>query len=120
MPEGVRPKGSPRKLDYLCTVEWASGPRDGRIDSYYLNPRGKYWLLWNRFQDENSWEWAWTWVLYGYATKQGADPKTAGTYILLDAWTEEKEQWGLAPFFLIDQPGLLSVADISEIGRKVW
>ena len=32
-----RPKGSPRKLIYLCGVEWAWSPAHSRMDHYYLN-----------------------------------------------------------------------------------
>ena len=34
-----RPKASPRKLTFLCSLEWAWSPMHIRIDNYYLNPR---------------------------------------------------------------------------------
>jgi hypothetical protein len=120
IPSNIAPKGSPRKLEYIGSVEWASGPRDCRFDSYYLNPRGSYWLLWNLYQDDNDWNSSSRWVLYGYARKEGADAKTAASYLLLDAWKSERESLNLRRYYLIDEAGLLSVADIKEIGRTVW
>ena len=42
MNEKDHPSGSPRNVEYLGSVEWAWGPGHDRLDSYYLNPRGKY------------------------------------------------------------------------------
>ncbi|MGZ8188623.1 MAG: hypothetical protein ACXWTN_07665 [Methylosarcina sp.] len=120
MPDKVRPKGSPRKTTYLGSVEWASSARETRFDSYYLNPRGSYWLLWNRWQDDNDWKMVWRWTLYAYGKKKGVAAKTAALYLLLDAWKKEKEKSDLEHYFLIDEPGFLSIAEISEIGRQVW
>jgi hypothetical protein len=71
MPINIRPKGSPRNTQYLGSVEWADSPNHTRFDSYYLNPRGAYWLLWIGYQDENTWNWKWTWNLYAYCKKRG-------------------------------------------------
>ena len=40
-----RPKGTPRKVTFLCSVEWAWSPVHSRIDNYYLHTRGKRRLL---------------------------------------------------------------------------
>ena len=120
MPENVRPKGSPRNTLYLGSVEWADSPMHTRFDSYYLNPRGSYWLLWIGYQDENTWNWKWTWHLYAYCKKLGVDEKTAATYLLLDAWTSERDECSLDHYFLIDEEGMLSIGDITEIARRVW
>ena len=32
------PKGTPRKLTFVCSVEWAWSPMNNRIANYYLNP----------------------------------------------------------------------------------
>ena len=40
-----RPKTTPRKVQFLCAVEWAWSPMHNRIDNYYLHQRGKRWLL---------------------------------------------------------------------------
>jgi len=120
MPDKVHPKGSPRNTTYLGSVEWAYSPASSRFDSYYLNPRGEYWLLWIGFHDENTWDWKWKWDLYAYCKKQGVDEKTAAIYLLLDAWASERKDYDLSHYFLIDEAGLLSVAEISEIARRVW
>ena len=35
MPDGVRPKGAPRKVEFIGAVEWAFGPGSSRFNSYY-------------------------------------------------------------------------------------
>ena len=114
------PKGSPRKTIYLGSVEWADSPNHSRFDSYYLNPRGKYWLLWIGYQDENTWNWRWTWSLYAYCQKKGIDEKTAASYLLLEAWDSERKNSSLDHPFLIDEEGMLSISAITEIARRVW
>jgi hypothetical protein len=120
MPDDIRPKGSPRNTQYIGSVEWADSPMYTRFDSYYLNPRRSYWLLWIQRQDENDWDQSWKWTLYAYAKKKGVDEKVAATYLLMDAWYAEKESSDLDHYFLLDESGLLSVAEISEIARQVW
>ena len=120
MPINIRPKGSPRNTQYLGSVEWADSPNHTRFDSYYLNPRGAYWLLWIGYQDENTWNWKWTWNLYAYCKKKGIDEKTAATYLLMDAWASERDTNDLDKYFLIDEEGMLSIGEITEIARRVW
>lgn len=119
MPETSRPKGSPRNTEYLGSVEWASSPMNSRFDSYYLNPRGRYWLLWIRWQDDD-WKQGWQWTLYAYGSKKGVDAKSAGVYLLTDAWKAERDSSQLDRYLLIDEAGSLSVEEISEIARNVW
>lgn len=114
------PSGSPRNVEYLGSVEWAWGPAHDRLDSYYLNPRGKYWLLWIRWLDDNEWEPKWKWSLYAYGPKRSVDAKAAATYLLMDAWLAEKEASSLDHFFLIDEAGSLSAAELTEIAEVVW
>ena len=33
------PKGTPRKLTFVCSVEWAWSPMNNRIANYYINPK---------------------------------------------------------------------------------
>jgi len=117
MPEENRPSGSPRNVEYLCSVEWASGPNNTRLDSYYLNPRGAYWLLWNRYHDENDWKPRWRWEIYAYGPRRGVDAKDAAVYLLMDAWRIES---GSERYDMIDDTGLLSADDISAIAAAVW
>ena len=56
-----RPKGSPRKLSFLCSVEWAWSPMHNRIDNYYLNPRRAGWLLWINRLNDHTVPWTWWW-----------------------------------------------------------
>jgi len=119
-PDKVRPKGTPRNTTYLGSVEWAWGPGNSRFDSYYLNPRKKYWLLWIRWRDYNNCNQSWKWTLYAYSPKKGADEIAAAICLLQDAWTAEARAYGLDHYFLIDDTGLLSVAAFAAIARNVW
>jgi hypothetical protein len=120
MTEKDRPRGSPRNVWYLGSVEWAESPAHSRFDSYYLNPRGRHWLLWIRWRDDNDWSSRWKWTLYAYGPRKGIDAKTAAIYLLLDAWKAEKENSFLEHFFLVDEAGFLSIEEILEISRNVW
>ena len=120
MNEKDRPKGSPRKTYYIGSVEWAWSPMHSRIDSYYLNPRGSYWLLWIYWQDDNDWNMRWKWTLYSYAKKNKVEPKDAAIYLLMDAWSAEKENSELDGLFMIDEDGFLSIGELTEIKRIVW
>jgi hypothetical protein len=33
------PRGTPRKLTFVCSVEWAWSPMNNRIANYYINPK---------------------------------------------------------------------------------
>ena len=33
------PKGTPRKLTFVCSVEWAWSPMNNRNANYYINPK---------------------------------------------------------------------------------
>src|SRR4051812_44885758 len=117
MPEENRPSGSPRNVEYLGSVEWASGPNNTRLDSYYLNPRGAYWLVWNRYRDENDSKPRWGWEIYAYGPRRGVDAKDAALYLLMDAWRIES---GSERYDMIDDTGLLSADEISAIAAAVW
>ncbi len=120
MSKDIRPKGSPRKTTFLCTVEWAWSPAHNRINSYYLNPRGKYWLLWNYCQNFNDWDLKWRWVLYGYGPRKDVSTKEAAVYLLLDTWASETKHWDLDKYHWIDGTGFLSIGDITAIASSVW
>ena len=121
MPDKVQPKGSPRITYYLGTVEWAWSPMHSRRDSYYINPRRSYWLLWTWKQNENDWNLSWKWTLHGYGPKRrGVGAKDAAIYLLLDVWKAQADDNDLEQYHWIDEAGLLSVEEISAIARVVW
>ena len=120
MPDELRPKGSPRKVEYLGQTEWAWAPMHSRIDAYYLSSRGRYWLLWDRYFDENQEPWRWVWNLYAYGLKKGVTAREAAIYLLMDAWGGEKQEVDLDCFHWINETGSLSVSDFVAIARTVW
>ena len=115
-----RPKGSPRKLIYLCGVEWAWSPAHSRMDHYYLNLKPDHWFMWNHWLDDHSNPWRWEWIFLSYANHVGGDIKTIATHMVMDFWNNDRDHQGLDHFHLISDTGLLSVDDVKAIGRKVW
>lgn len=116
----VSATGSPRKLTYLATVEWAWSPIHDRLDAYYLNPRGRYWLLWIRSLDDGQIPWRWSWALYAWAEQRRVPGYEAAVCMLRDAWAQEAEHGSLDHFHFIDEGGLLTVETLQAIGRDVW
>ena len=120
MPEKDCPKGSPRKVEFLGSVEWAWSPMNSRWDAYFLNPRGNYRLLWTRYLDDNEWPPKWRWNLYAWGLKKGVSEKESAVYLLADAWAAEAQESDLDHFHLINDPGLLTIPELCAIGRWVW
>ena len=120
LPEKDRPRGSPRKLEFLASVEWSWSPMHSRWSAYYLNPRGKYWLLWTRWLDDFSGPPKWCWDLSAWGYKKGVTAEQAAVYLLADFWSSEARDEGLDQFHLIDDNGLLSVAELNAVGRLAW
>lgn len=113
-----RPKATPRKLTFLCSVEWAWSPMHSRIDNYYLHSRGKRWLLWNHRLDEDNW--GWYWDVHAYANKVKADEKIIALHMLRGAWLESIRHEALDHFHFIGNTGFLDVSEIQAVGRDVW
>jgi hypothetical protein len=120
MPKRDRPKGSPRSLSFLCSVEWSWSPMHSRWDAYYLNPRGKYWLLWVRSPDDNAWVETWRWWLYAWGPRRGVSAEQAAVYLLLDAWRAEQRESLIGPFLCVNDCEDLSIDQIYAIARRVW
>ncbi len=124
MPADQKPKGSLRNTEYLGSVTWSWGSTNSRRDSYYLNPRRQYWLLWIRDEDDFG---KLEWILYAYGPKKGVTAKEAAVYLLMDAWNAERQHEAdldLDRYHWFyprrDKPGLLSEEDFSAIAQTVW
>ena len=115
-----RPVGWPRKLIYLCGVEWAWSPAHNRMDHYYLNLKPNHFFLWNHYLDDLSIPWKWEWMFLAYTSKCNADLKTISTYLLLKFWEKECEYKGLDKYHFIGNTGILDVEDIQAISREIW
>jgi len=120
MPEKDRPRGSPRRVDFVGSVEWAWGFRNDRWDAYYLNPRGKYWLLWIRYMDDNEWTPVWKWSLYAWGRRKKVRQREAAVYLLQDAWEAEQRESRIGPFLCINDCEFLSIAELCAIAHRVW
>ena len=116
-----RPRGTPRKVERLCSVEWAWSPNHNRIDTYYINEKPTFWALWRHNLDDGQWPWKWTWQFYAYGPKSPAeDIETIATYLLLDAWSAEVKEGNIDHYHWINEEGLLDTKTIREIAREVW
>jgi len=59
-------------------------------------------------------------TLWAHAPKMLIPERTAAIHLLADCWTFESQEWLLDPFHWVDDEGLLSVADLKAVVRKVW
>lgn len=114
------PKGTPRKLTFICSVEWAWSPMNNRIANYYINPKPWGWALWDNVLDDHSVPWSWWWDFVAYTGKTNADEKTIATFMLLESWKGEAAHQMLDHYHWINDTGCLDVEDIQAIARQVW
>ena len=115
-----RPVAWPRKLIYLCGVEWAWSPAHNRMDHYYLNLKPNHFFLWNHYLDDLSIPWKWEWLFLSYASKCKGDLKAISTHMLLKYLETECEDQGLDHYHFIGNTGLLNVEDIQAVAREIW
>ena len=115
-----RPKGTPRKLTFVCSVEWAWSPMNNRIANYYINPKPWGWALWDNWLDDHSVPWRWWWLFLGYTGKTEADERTVATHMLMEAWKADAEYQEHDHYHWINNTGCLSVEEIQAIAREVW
>lgn len=97
-------------------VEWHWSIGNSRRDNYFIERRGKWWLLWTAYENPLSWESEVTWELYGAAESEIASEYEAAIYTLMDAWAGDE----VDHVHEINHGRLLSVEDIREIARVVW
>ena len=115
-----RPVAWPRKLIYLCGVEWAWSPAHNRMDHYYLNLKPNHFFLWNHYLDDLSIPWKWEWLFLSYASKCKGDLKAISAHMFLKHWKTECEDQGLDHYHFIGNTGLLNVEDIQALAREIW
>ena len=120
IPVNKHPGDSPAKAEYLATVEWSWSPANSRIDAYYLSSHDRYWLLWKRYFDDWSDEWAWVWSVYAYGPQKNVTARQAAVYLLVDAWSSDRDDECLDSFHMISETAALSVSDLEAISRVVW
>ena len=114
------PKGTPRKLIFVCSVEWAWSPMNNRIANYYINPKPWGWALWDNRLDDHDVPWSWWWDFLAYSWKTRAGQKTIAAQMLLASWKDEAEQDYLDHYHWINNTGCLDVEDVQAIAREVW
>ena len=115
-----RPKTTPRKVQFLCAVEWAWSPMHNRIDNYYLHQRGKRWLLWNNWVEDGEAPWTWHWNVHAYGRRCRSDERTISIHLIKAFWEFDAKYHDVEHFHWINNTGLLSVEEIEAIAREVW
>jgi hypothetical protein len=123
-PSGVEPKqGVLRSPELLVQTEWADTPMNNGVEAFYLQARRKYWLLWLRILDDDTYPCRWDWKLIGYCNRAGVKKEAASTHLLLEYWRFEESKngskFGREPYDWINEEGSLSVADVSAIMREL-
>ena len=114
------PRGTPRKLTFICSVEWAWSPMNNRISNLYINQKPWGWVLWDNILDDHTVPWSWWWHFIAYTNNTKADEKTIATYMLLENWKDEIEHWDMDHYHWINNTGCLEVEEIQAIAREVW
>ena len=112
--------GTPRNIDFLCSVEWAWSPAHGRIDNYYVNQKPRYWVLWNNWMDDNDYECRWHWSMVAHAPRLKANELDVATHLLLESWKQQKEYEDLDKYHWINNEGSFNGDVIEAIAREVW
>jgi len=122
IPRDDLPQRFPGAATFVAQVEWACGPSNDRLDSYYIcsNRRKTHWFLWLRWPDDNAWEVRMNSLLYAYCPRRTMDRKTAAIQLLLHAWRYESAESDRDRFDWIDDAGLLTVSELQAIARAVW
>mgnify|MGYP005678792851 FL=1 len=111
---------APRKRIYLFSAEWAWSPVNNRLNSYYLSSNSKGWLLWNNYIDDGAVKWSWHWELLAYGGLSRANEKTIASHLLLEFWNWDAEQYLAEHYDRVSYAGVLSVAEVNAIARRVW
>ena len=114
------PKGTPRKLIFVCSVEWAWSTMNNKIANNNINlkPWGK--SLWDNRLSDHDVAWSWWGDFSAYSSKTKADQKTIEAKILVSSWKDEVEQEYIDHYHLINNTSCLDVEDVQAIAREVW
>ena len=123
-PDVVPKQGVPRSPELLAQVEWAETPTNYGINAFYLQARKKYWVLWLRTFDDNSYPWQWNWQAIGYCNRPNVDRGVAAKHLLLEYWkfkgSPDENPVDDEPLDWINEEGLLSIADVRAIVRELY
>ena len=114
------PQGTPRKLTFVCSVEWAWSPMNNRIANYYINPKPWGWAFWDNWLDDHDVQWSWWWNFVAYSGRTEADERTVAAHMLLEAWRDDAEHQLMDHYHWNNNAGCLSVEDVQAIAREVW
>ena len=111
----------PRNGLFLCQTEWAWSPMNNSIEAFYLNGRSRHWCLWLRFFDDDNFPWRWRWYFLGWSPRrQSHDPRAVAFHLMIDYWSEQRDEQGLDHFHWVNETGEFDTADLGAIGRTVW
>jgi hypothetical protein len=120
-PNVVPKQGVPRSPTYLFQAEWAETRYHDSVDAYYIHGRTKYWVIWDYYLNENADPWEWIWVPIGYCERGKIDQRTATMWLLFEFFKEHApfSDPNGRPYEWINEEGILKVADIQAVCRKL-
>jgi hypothetical protein len=119
IPPQCCPTASAESLEFLSMVEWSWSMANERVDAYFLEARGPFWLLWNRFY-EDPFLVEWSWTLQAHGPRVDITEREAAVHLVLDSWIVETRDYGLDPFHIITKTGLLSKEDLEAMRKLAW
>jgi hypothetical protein len=114
-------KHPPRNPAYLFQAEWAWSPNHGKVNAYYLHKGRRDWTLYLTYFDEDQSPWGWSpKVPVARSTLKQLDERQAAFLLTIAILSFDKETLGVGRFHMINDEGLLAVADLQAIARRVW
>ena len=117
--ESMRKRPWPRLPSLLVGTEWAQTPMHSGVNAYYLEARRHYWMLWNRWLDENDWTPKWCWQAAGFCARKGVDRHAAAVYLLMDYFELDGTLARLKHDSWINETGELSVEEVRAITATI-
>src|SRR5262245_46865555 len=74
---------------FVCKIEWSWSPVHERMESYYLERRDPYWILWEEPYDDNYGRWDKP-IAIARCPRKALDDKRSAAMILLAAKLAEE------------------------------
>ncbi|BEQ13138.1 hypothetical protein [Desulfoferula mesophila] len=120
LPPELVAKEIPEEAQFLAGVFWSWSPAHCLVDRFFLssNEQDNHWLLWLQWANA---DWEWKTELYAFGPKRDVPPETAALYLLVDAFSYDRQKERLTTaFHEIDEEGLLKLPHLRAIARIAW
>lgn len=105
-------------LEFICTVEWTWSHSHERVNSYYFSVTDTEYELWSHFNDESSGNKNWCCCVVANNTNVGI--VEAPGWLLGHLWRHESRESPIGVFDVVSEEGLLSQAEVIQIGKAYF